>query len=131
MSRPPEEIFRSAMDAVERGDIPAVLAHYHPDCTFTDMSEGASRSHGELRPYLEDYYAHLPIDTLRVVSLVVDGNRLAGEIEVEGRYTGDGAAPGGTPITLHYVVLDEYEDGMIKTEKVYSDSAEFANQLGN
>lgn len=130
MSRAPEEIFRSAMDAVGAGDIDAVLEHYHPDCTFTDMTEGVSRSHGELRAFLEDYYAHLPIDALRIVSVVVDGDRLAGEIEVEGRYVGEGAAPGGTPITLHYVVLDRYEDGRIMTETVYGDSAEFTNQLG-
>jgi len=129
MSRSPEQIFRSAMAAVAAGDVDAALEHYHPDCTFTDMAEGSSRSYSGLRPYLEDYYAHLPIDTVRIVSLVVEGDRLAGEIEVAGRYVGEGAAPGGTPITLHYVVLDEYEDGMIKTEKVYSDSAEFANQL--
>lgn len=130
MSRSPEEIFRSAMAAVAAGDIDAVLEHYHPDCTFTDMTEGVSRSHGELRAYLEDYYAHLPIDALRIVSVVVEGDRLAGEIEVEGRYVGEGAAPGGTPISLHYVVLDRYEDGRIMTETVYSDSAEVMNQLG-
>lgn len=130
MSRSPEEIFRSAMAAVAAGDIDAVLEHYHLDCIFTDMTEGVSRSHGELRAYLEDYYAHLPIDALRIVSVVVEGDRLAGEIEVEGRYVGEGAAPGGTPISLHYVVLDRYEDGRIMTETVYSDSAEFTNQLG-
>ena len=130
MSRTPEEIFRSAMNAVAAGDVDAVLDHYHPDCTFTDMTEGVARSYAGLRPYLEDYYAHLPIDALRVVSVIVDGDRLAGEIEVQGRYVGEGAAPGGTPITLHYVVLDRYEDGRIMAETVYSDSAEFTSQLG-
>ena len=130
MSRTPEEIFRSAMNAVAAGDVDAVLEHYHPDCTFTDMTEGVARSYAGLRPYLEDYYAHLPIDALRVVSVIVDGDRLAGEIEVQGRYVGEGAAPGGTPITLHYVVLDRYEDGRIMAETVYSDSAEFTSQLG-
>ena len=57
-----------------------------------------------------------------IVSLVVEGDRLAGEVEVQGRYVGEGAAPGGTPITLHYVVLTGFDkvrdDGSRVAEKI-------------
>jgi predicted ester cyclase len=117
------------MDAISRGDIDAILEHFTPDCQFTDMHEGASRNRDELRTYLEEYYSVVPQMTVRIVSVVTEGDRLVGEVEIDGVYTGEGCAPGGSPITLHYCICDELENGLIKTERIYSDSAELAAQL--
>ena len=52
MTSTPEEHFRSEMDAIASGDIDAILDHFCADCTFTDMTEGRSRTRAELREYL-------------------------------------------------------------------------------
>jgi hypothetical protein len=101
---------------VER-DVEAFLAHFAPDCIFRDMSEPGPRvGHDELREYMTAYLEVMAEMEVEYLTLFGEGEFVLAEFVIRGLYRGDGADPGGTPVTLQYCAVDQIRDGLVQRE---------------
>lgn len=126
----PAEIFTSQFDAFLRGDLDAFLEHWAEDCTFRDMTEPEPRhGHAALREYMAAYAEELLEIEASVPTLFCTETQAVAELVMSGRWIGEGAAPGGTRVTMRYCVVDHVRDGLVQTETVYWNPQELADQL--
>jgi SnoaL-like domain len=113
-----EHIFHAWDQALGAKDLEASLALYQPDatlesplvCQLLGTEQGVVRGHGELRPFIEQVFAHQPPQRRRFrTGYFTDGTRLTWEYPRE--------SPDGDQIDL--VEVMEIRDGLIQRHRVY------------
>lgn len=127
----PEDIFRAQVHAglVDR-DVESFVALFSDDCVVQDIAEGVPRRGlRELRDWIASYHAVMTNTNVEYLTVASDASRIVGEFVLRGVYRGHGAAAGGTPVELHYCVVDEVRDGLVAVETVYWAPQELDRQL--
>jgi steroid delta-isomerase-like uncharacterized protein len=130
------EIAVTFSEAWSSGDPDRLVAIYAEDALFEEVVLGGAVTHSrdELRAYAEALYAAFPDFTATPVSGFVSGNWAIVEWVLTGTYTGQfGSLPPGTgqPVELRVAtVLELDDDGMIRRDSEYWDSATVLTQLG-
>ena len=89
--------YRSGLDALERGDLPALLSQFHPDCTMTfagDTPLGATGLRGgDLRAWFERFLRLLPDRRFEIRRFAVVGppwhQRLAAHVVIRATVDGE------------------------------------------
>jgi steroid delta-isomerase-like uncharacterized protein len=125
-------VFTTQMDAYAALNIDALLATFSEDCVLQDMADPdhPHRGIGEIRVFLEEYFAALDNVTVQVVTRATTADKIIGELEVNATYI---AAPysrdNGRRVVLRYVAIDTVRDGKICHERFYWDRAELERQL--
>jgi ketosteroid isomerase-like protein len=113
-----EHIFHAWDEALGAKDLEASLALYQPDatlesplvCHLLGTKDGVVRGHAELRPFIEQVFAHQPPQRRRFrTGYFTDGTRLTWE------YPRD--SPDGDQVDL--VEVMEIRDGLIQHHRVY------------
>lgn len=116
-----ENIFRAQVHAglVDR-DVETFVALFSDDCVVQDIAEGMpKRGLRELRDWIVSYHAVMTNTKIEYLTIASSGSRVVGEFILRGVYLGQGAAAGGTPVELHYCVVDEVRNGLVAVETVY------------
>ena len=117
-----EHIFHAWDEALGAKDLDAALALYQPDATLESplvchllgtehrQPTGVVRGHAELRPFVEQVFAHQPPERRRFrVGYLTDGARVTWEYPRE--------SPDGDQMDL--VEVMEIRDGLIQHHRVY------------
>ncbi len=113
-----EHIFHAWDEALGAKDLDAALALYQPDatlesplvCHLLGTGHGVVRGHAELRPFVEQVFAHQPPERRRFrVGYLTDGARVTWEYPRE--------SPDGDQMDL--VEVMEIRDGLIQHHRVY------------
>jgi hypothetical protein len=113
-----EKIFHAWDDALGAKDLAASLALYQPDatlesplvCHLLGTERGIVRGHAELRPFIEQVFAHQPPQRRRFrTGYFTDGTRLTWEYPRE--------SPDGDQVDL--VEVMEIHAGLIQHHRVY------------
>jgi glyoxylase-like metal-dependent hydrolase (beta-lactamase superfamily II)/ketosteroid isomerase-like protein len=124
---------RNYFEAIERGDRNAQAEAYAP--------EGTAQLHGvfeggrpEIIEYFRALWAAFPDFKLRIVDLVVDGDRAAVHWRVTATFTGpasfQGVEPNGAPLELEGVDFVRVEDGKIVRNDAFPDNLSLARGIG-
>ncbi|ANS31894.1 hypothetical protein R1CP_36440 (plasmid) [Rhodococcus opacus] len=126
-----EDIFKSQAHAgLVKRDIDAFLAHFASDCVLRDMSEPQPRiGHDALREWVTGYLEAMTDTEVEYLTVFSNAEFVLGEFVIRGLYRGDGAAPRGTRVALHYCVIDQIRDGLVQCETVYGVPQELDQQL--
>ncbi|ORA24138.1 nuclear transport factor 2 family protein [Mycobacterium aquaticum] len=125
------ETFKAQISAVvtER-DLDLFSTLISPGCVFRDIVESEPRvGRDKFREYLSGFLNDLNDIKYEYVSLFCEGEFVAAEIDVDTLYTGEGAEPGGTRVTIRYCIVDQIRDGLVQRETVYWDPEQLARQL--
>jgi ketosteroid isomerase-like protein len=113
-----EHIFHAWDEALGAKDLDAAMALYQPDatlesplvCHLLGTDQGIVRGHAELRPFIEQVFAHQPPQRRRFrTGYFTDGTRLTWEYPRE--------SPDGEQMDL--VEVMEIRDGLIQHHRVY------------
>ena len=127
-----EAMIRATYDARVRGDGAAMAAHCLPDAIYrvsgdSGASPVACRHSGPaLRNALEGLNAAMPVRELRIVSLVIDGDRAAAEIEARLVF-----APTGEEFETHWCNTFVFRDGKVAEVVEYIDTARAAQLMAS
>jgi steroid delta-isomerase-like uncharacterized protein len=126
--RPAPESF----DAINRRD----LSHapwWGPDAVYNMGAAGVYRGRDEIVAYFQELLEAMPDFIIEPERTLVDGSVTVVQWNATGTFDGEpfqGIEPTGRRVTTRGVDVMEWEDGRIKTNTVYSDSAELARQIG-
>jgi steroid delta-isomerase-like uncharacterized protein len=128
---------RSLYDALNRGDIDAVLVHVTDDYRALDVALGRTyEGRQALRQWLETLAAAFSNATAEVKELVADDDWVATIVVNRGAHTGPFASPIGTlPPTGRRFEVESAEfrrlkDGKVSELRLYYDALTFMRQLG-
>lgn len=115
-----EAIFHSLWAALERRDIDAAADHFAEDALILDFADPGNPCVGRpaIRALLEGYFDLMPDLAFELKSVLPGQDRLAAELVLTGTPSGQ-----TTAAVLHYAVFHVYEDGKIRAEHLYVDSA--------
>ena len=92
----PETVIRQFAEALERGDLEAMLDLYEPDATFAPQPGAAVSGAGEIRAALETFLAMSPRMTGEISKVLVAGDTAL----VANRWSLEGTAPNGRPLEM-------------------------------
>lgn len=126
-----EDLFRNQVETglVSR-DVDAFVALFSTECIVRDIAETEPVvGHEGLRNWIASYHSMMSETEVEYLTIATDDTRVVGEFVVRGRYHGDGSAAAGTPVELHYCVVDELENGLVSAETVYWAPNELDRQL--
>ena len=114
---PDAEVVRSSFDALNSGDIDAILAHFHADAVFdaTRVLEGTYQGHEEYRRFLE---ALLESNELRweEIELRREGDSIVAFVCARGA-----GVASGVPVERRFGFRYWVEDGLIARQEVHRD----------
>ncbi len=128
-----EQHVRSYFEAMGRGDVEAMVAHWREDGVDDVVPVGLLRGRDEMRQYFKSLFASTSDATTTVTRLVAGEQSCAVEWRFEGTFDGEpylGIEPTGTHIEVRGLDLFELEDGEIVSNTGYFDGASFARQIG-
>lgn len=110
-------LVRELLRRLDAADVDGVLALCAEDCAFSSpFSGGEIRGRSDLAAFLRDSLAGWREARRDVVSLLVDGDRAASEVRLEG-VRADGARAG-----LEYAAIYELADGRVARMRIYADT---------
>lgn len=116
------ELINRTFAAAARGDLDGVMESWAEDGTLCDWTLGrVVRGHGELRPYLEEYFAAWPDLKFTPTNIIVDGDTVVVEWAAPATHGGPffGAAPTGRTYDLRGVDIFDLRDGKIAEERSF------------
>jgi steroid delta-isomerase-like uncharacterized protein len=129
-----EHLIRSFADFWSSKDIDQLDLIYAEDAIFEDVAEGASyKGLAEIKQSLHDDITYAPDVQVKIISILVVGNRGVLEWFWSGTQTGDipGLMPAtGKKFSIRGVSIFEFEGDRIKKQSDYYDAARFLHQLG-
>lgn len=132
-NRSPREVYEEQLEAFDSQDVERLVSLWADDGILVDMHEPDNQMQGKdaYRAYLVQTFGHFRDVRSQTVSLAVDGNRIAAEIELRGTFHAEPDADGGAKkeVVLHFCLIEVIESGLVRREHVYSDSAELTRQL--
>jgi steroid delta-isomerase-like uncharacterized protein len=129
-----EQLIRSFADFWSSKDIDQLDLIYSKDAIFEDVADGATYDGlAEIKKSLHDDITFAPDVKVKIISILVVGNRGVLEWFWSGTQTGD--IPGLMPATgknfsIRGVTIFEFEGDRIKKQSDYYDAATFLYQLG-
>jgi steroid delta-isomerase-like uncharacterized protein len=127
-----QQAVRDEIDALNRGDLAAVLSYYTEDVLFEDVTV-PERFEGKdaLRGFMAAFYAAFPDLHVHVRSLIGEGSLVAAEYDLSGTHRGIflGLDPTGRWFTVRAVSVYEHNGSRFTRETVYYDSASLLKQL--
>lgn len=111
-------IFERRAAAYDRRDAAALAADYTSDCVVESPSGGIHYGQADAERVLRTVFEALDV-TMHQRSLIIDGDRVAQEISLEGRDVGRflGLSPTGKPFLVSGVFLYDLKDGRIARER--------------
>lgn len=114
-----EAIFEDLLTALRRGDVEAAVQHFAEDGVVVDHTAPDQPIVGRaaIAEVLTGYRKLMPDMTLEVNGILAGGDRLSGELVIQGTPTGQ-----ADPVVLRYGVFEQFRDGKIVAEHLYSDS---------
>ena len=119
------ELVRSSFEALNRRDLDAILAHFHPDVVFdaTRIMEGTYTGRAEYRRFLDELFqaSELHWDATSILSA---GDHVA----VIARVSGFGSAS-EAPMQRRFAFRYWVEDGLIRRQEVHPDVDAVRNEL--
>ncbi len=121
-----ESTFRALVSAVQSGDVDAAVQHFAEDGRVIDVTDPGAALVGRaaIAEVLRGFWELLPDLTLEVTGILTGADRLSGELVIQGTPVGQ-----TDPVTLRYGVFQQYRDGMIAEERLYSDSRQMPDGL--
>lgn len=132
-NRGPLQVYEEQLEAFDDQDVERLVSLWAEDGILIDMHAPDTEMRGKdaYREYLTQSFGHLADISSTTISVAIDGNLIAAETEVRATFQAEpGAADGAkTDVVLHYCLVEVIEDGLVRSEHVYSDSAELARQL--
>jgi ketosteroid isomerase-like protein len=130
-----DQVRETFIAAVARGDVETIVGLYHPDAVM-EAPEGRFEGKEQIEGY---YRAQLsPMDAvLRVVAVHGEGDTLVGEWVMEATHARALGLPDGTVlpasgkrVTQRGADVASYQDGLIRTHRLYYDQLELLAELG-
>ena len=121
-----EATFRALLSSIQGGNVEAAVEHFAEDGRVIDYTNPADPLVGRaaIAEVLRGYWKLLPDMTLEVTGVLADADRLSGELVIQGTPVGE-----TDPVTLRYGVFQQYRDGKIAEERLYSDSRQLPDGL--
>jgi steroid delta-isomerase-like uncharacterized protein len=130
---PPAELATRFFDAFARRDVDAMMSMVSEDITEDLAGIGVINGIEEDRAFLTALFESFPDLETEVTRTVAAGNVVAVEWRRRGTFTGrpwQGLPASGRPFAFRGCALVEVDGDRIKRVDVYSDSAEFARDIG-
>jgi steroid delta-isomerase-like uncharacterized protein len=124
-------LFERRRAAYERHDAAALAADYTEDCLIHSPSGGIHQGRTAAERVLRNVFDALGVN-LREQCLLIDGDRVAQEVTVEGKGIGQflGLPPTGRSFRVQGVFLYELKDGSIARERRIYDFTALLVQAG-
>lgn len=124
-------IFERRRAAYDRRDAAALAADYATDCIVDSPSGGTHKGREAAEEVLRNVFEALEV-ILRDESLIIDGNRVAQVVSIEGKGVGRflGLSPTGREFRVPGVFLYELRDGLIVRERRIYDFTALLVQSG-
>jgi predicted ester cyclase len=129
-----EETVRAYFDALERRDLDAIAAAWHPE--GVDRLYGLAEMVGPegVRDYFSGIFGSFPDFALKVIDLLTVDDRSTVRWRATGTFSGDakyeGLTPNGAPIELEGIDLLTVRDGLLIDNQAYTNATVLARQLG-
>ncbi|WP_109508556.1 nuclear transport factor 2 family protein [Nocardioides speluncae] len=119
--------FHRLVAAIQRGDVEEAVQHFAEDGVVVDFTAPEAPLVGRtaIAEVLRGYWDLLPDMTFEVTGVIAGEERLSGELVIKG-------TPVGTTdqVTLRYGVFEQFRNGQIVAEHLYSDSRQLPAGLG-
>lgn len=134
-TRSNEQVMREVMAAFERQDVDGILRFYPDDDDFfyIDMAQPDQvlRGRDGMRAWLAEFWSIVDMSgaEMNLLTVTSEGDRVAAEFELDVKYVGEGASPGGTPVVMPGCLVQRVVDGRIREERLYMDSQAIQRQL--
>ena len=128
-----EDRVRSYLEAMNRRDPEAMVAHWREDGVEDIVPVGILRGRDELRDYFASLFAAMPDARTTITRLVAGEQSCAVEWRLEATLSGApflGIEPTGKHIEIRGFDLFEVEDGELVSNTAYFDGAGIARQIG-
>jgi ketosteroid isomerase-like protein len=118
--------FRALLSALQDGDVDTAVEHFAEDGRVIDCNdpEAALVGRAAIAEVLRGYWDVLPDMTLEATGILTGSDRLSGELVIKGTPVGQ-----TDPVTLRFGVFQQYRDGKIEEERLYSDSRQMPDGL--
>jgi steroid delta-isomerase-like uncharacterized protein len=129
----PEQIVRSYLDALDARDLDGAVKFWAEDGLERITPVGEFRAPDGLREFFNGIWAAIPDSTFEILDLVGDDRHVAVRWRSTGTFCGapfQGIEPTGARIDFEGIDMLTVEDGLIQSNNVYYDGAEFARQAG-
>jgi steroid delta-isomerase-like uncharacterized protein len=128
-----ETHIRSYFDALARRDVRAAVEHWREDGVEDQAPAEVLRGRAEIERFMRELFASGPDAAFSLTRIVAGEREAAVEWRLRGTFSGapfQGIEPTGKPFDLRGVDYFEVEDGLIVSNVVYYDGAEYARQIG-
>ncbi|HJQ04632.1 MAG TPA: nuclear transport factor 2 family protein [Nocardioides sp.] len=121
-----EASFRQMVGALQRGDVEQAVQHFAEDGVVVDFTapEAPLIGRAAIAEVLHGFRALLPDITFEVTGILSSADRLSGELVIQGTPVGR-----TDPVVLRYGVFEQYRDGQIVAEHLYTDSRQLPDGL--
>ena len=130
----PEEAATGWMRALNARDLTTGLALWAPGARQNVRGQVDTTAPGGVRDQMEELFAAVPDARFEVVATTTEGDRCALQWRLAGGFDGRGSlagvAPTGGRIELEGVDVFTVRDGLIRANDAFSDTMEFARQVG-
>lgn len=122
-----EASFRQMVGAIQRGDVEAAVEHFAEDGMVVDFTAPDAPLVGRaaIAEVLKGFWALMPDLTFEVTGILAGADRLSGELLIQGTPLG-----ATERVALRYGVFEQYRDGKVAVEHLYTDSRQLPDGLG-
>lgn len=120
-----EELWNNRnFDVIEDWIAPDFVGHY------TSQPEPVRGPDG-FRRFVDETLTAFPDARMTILDQVVEGEKVVSRVELRGTHEGPllGFAPTGQPVTVTYIGIELYRDGLCVEEWVYSDDLALSRQI--
>jgi ketosteroid isomerase-like protein len=128
----PTDLFETQIAAYAALDTERLMATFTEDCVLQDMADPENPFVGTvaIRGFLDEYFSTLADVSVEITTVVANGDKVVGELEVKATYVGEPySRADGREVIMRYCVIDTVRDSAICFERFYWDRAEFERQL--
>lgn len=124
------DLVRRYYDACNRGDLEAVFACLHPDCIH--HSRLSEYPKGGVAFAFETTFRAFPDLHWTIVELIVEGDRAAALVRIEGTHRGEylGKPGTGRRVSVHSVDIARVRDGQFVEHRGVLDELHLLAQIG-
>lgn len=128
-----EQLTRDAFADLARRDLSRAAEIWGPDSVDDFVAVGVYRGTEQIKGLFAEIFSAVPDFSIEVDRILVDGDVATVQWNARGTFTGTpflDVEATGKPIAFRGVDVMEWRDGVIATNTIYYDGAEFARQIG-